>query len=173
MTPPNAGTSAGGSQMQAAPKSGAMSTTGRAAARRADLLQRYDRNGDGRIDEDERIDAKEEMLKENIDRQMTRISLAQASPEQMRARVLELFDRNKDGRLDEEERSAAQRFTEERLTGAGAQNAPLREALIRRFDTNGNGRIDAGERAGIAEFFREQQTGGAPAAKSETPRAEK
>lgn len=131
----------------------------RAAARQNDLLQRYDKNGDGRIDEDERVDAKEEMLKENVDRQMARIAAAQASPEQVRARLLALFDQNKDGELDEDERALAQKFAEERSANPTPMSAALREQLIKRFDKNANGRIEPEERQEMLEFL--QQRGSA------------
>lgn len=138
--PPEAATTMGG-------------PTAKAAVRRAELLKRYDKNGDGRIDDDERIEAKEEMLKENVDRQMALIAAGGATPEQMRTRLLELFDRNKDGALDADERAAAQTFAEQRAASADPQNAATRAELLRRFDQNGNARIDPEERGAIAEFL--------------------
>lgn len=142
-------------QMSVASKDGDARSTARAAVRSAELLKRYDKNGDGRIDEDERLAAKEEMLMENIDRQMARLAVTQATPEQLRARVLENFDQNKDGQLDDEERLAAQKFAEDRMANPAPQTGALREVLIKRVDKNGNGRIDAEERTALKEFFHE------------------
>jgi hypothetical protein len=120
------------------------------ASRGAEVLKRYDKNGDGRLDDDERADAREAMMAEQIDRQMARPAAAAGGVEVYRARVLALFDRNQDGRLDDEERAAAQKFAEDR-TAAPAET--LREELFKRFDRNANGRIDAAERPAAQEFF--------------------
>ena len=126
-----------------------MMATGPAAkTKRVDeLLKRYDKNGDGKIDDDERADAKEVMMKEQIERQMVRTTALPGGLEQFRTQALELFDRNRDGRLDDEERAAAQRFVAVR--DEAAVNAAQ---LVKRFDRNGDGTLDAAEQA-IAESF--------------------
>src|SRR3954469_10548726 len=40
--------------------------------RNAEMLKRYDKNGDGKLDDDERAEAKEAMMKEQFDRQAAR-----------------------------------------------------------------------------------------------------
>src|SRR6266540_644432 len=85
----------------AAEKARAMTPGGMRGARGDEILRRFDKNGDGRIDEDERADAHEAMLKERLDRQRKFAAAGTATP-QLRARMLELFDKNKDGRIDED-----------------------------------------------------------------------
>ena len=125
-----------------------------ASQRMQELLKRYDKNGDGRIDDDERADAQEAMLKERVDRQMAQFQSGNA--EQFRARILERFDKNKDGKLDDEERAEAEKFGE------------LRDELLRRFDKNGSGKLEPEEREMLQQFLR----GGTAPAASEVARRE-
>jgi len=120
----------------------------KAAKRADDLLKRFDKNGDGKLDDDERADAKEMMLKEQVDRQMARAAALPGGLEQFRAQALQMFDRNRDGRLDDEERIAAQKFAA--MHRDGSVDA---ESLNRHFDQNGDGKIDAEERARIESYL--------------------
>lgn len=129
-------------------------------ARAAELLRRFDRNGDGRLDDDERAAAKEDMLREQMNLQMARAASIPGGAEAFRKRMLELFDRDGDGRLDDDERAAAQRFARER---GFSPNGELRDDLLRRFDRNANGRIDDDERGALQEFVRERLEQGPPA----------
>lgn len=142
-----------------------MATTPAAkAARKADeLLKRFDKNGDGRLDDDERADAKDVMMQDNLDRQMARISAAApGGGERFRTQALEMFDRNKDGRLDDDERAEAQKFAEARRDPATAG-----EGLIKRFDRNSDGRLDADERGQAEAFLAEIRAYGANRMRSE------
>lgn len=142
-----------------------MMTTGpatKAAKRADDLLKRYDKNGDGKIDDDERADAKEVMMKDQIERQMVRTTSLPGGLEQYRAQALEIFDKNRDGRLDEAERAAAQKFV------AVRDEAALNAAqLVKRFDRNGDGTIDAGEQGMIESFVAEIRSLGASQARTD------
>ena len=113
------------------------------ANRAADLLQRFDQNHDGKLDEDETAAAHEEMLKEQMNRQ----AAVAAAPggDLLRQRMLEMFDKNHDGRLDDDERAEMQKYN--RAQGAGPGGAPLaaRERFVRQFDNNGDGKIDDAE----------------------------
>jgi Ca2+-binding EF-hand superfamily protein len=134
----------------------------KASQRAGELLKRYDKNGDGRIDDDERADAKEVMMKDQIDRQMARATALPGGLEQFRVQALELFDRNRDGRLDEAERAAAQKFVA--IRDEAATNAAQ---LVKRFDRNGDGIIDATEQATIDSFIGELRALGSSQARSE------
>ncbi len=129
-------------------------TPGTEGMRGPDLMKRFDRNGDGKIDDDERADAKDAMLKEQVDRQMARITAGQATPEQLRLRALEFFDADRDGRLNDEERAAMQKFVETRVTpGIPAERTAWREEFLKRVDKNVNGRLDSDELAGVREYL--------------------
>lgn len=96
----------------------------------AELLQRYDANHDGKLDENELAAAHEGMLKEGFNGKG-----GGERGNKFRAAMLKRFDRNGDGKLDETER------------------AEMRKALLARFDKNGDGQIDEEERAAArAEF---------------------
>jgi Ca2+-binding EF-hand superfamily protein len=118
------------------------------AQRGQELLKRYDRNGDGKLDDDERADAKELMLKEQVDRQMARAAALPGGLEQFRAEALQMFDRNRDGRLDDEERMEAQKFAREREGGVDG-----RDELTKHFDRNRDGTIDDEERSRMQSFL--------------------
>ena len=139
---------------------GAGATKG--SKRAEELLKRYDKNGDGKIDDDERADAKEGMMKDQIDRQMARATALPGGLEQFRVQALEMFDKNRDGRLDEEERQAAQKFVAVR-DGAAINVTQL----AKRFDQNGDGTIDAAEQATIERFIGELRALGGSQARSE------
>lgn len=118
------------------------------SARAADLLKRFDKNADGKLDEHELADARESMLQEQMNRQ----AAVAANPRgpQFVAKMLELFDRNHDGRLDEDERAAARRYAEENGLG---ENGEVREELLKRFDKNTDGKLDDAERAEMVKFL--------------------
>ena len=117
-----------------------MATTPAAkAARKADeLLKRFDKNGDGRLDDDERTEA--EKFAE------TRRDPATAGLELTRS-----FDRNKDGRLDADERSQAEAFLAE-LRTYGTNR--MRSGLLRQFDRNADGKVDDTEMAALEKTVR-------------------
>jgi len=143
-----------------APTTGAMIATapGTDGMRGLDLLKRFDQNGDGKIDDDERADAKEAMLKEQIDRQMARVTASQATPEQLRQRALEFFDEDRDGRLNDEERGALQKFVETRVsTGSTAARTAWREEFLKRVDKNANGRLDPDELSAVRAYLGEMR----------------
>lgn len=127
------------------------------SARRADeLLKRYDRNGDGKLDDDERAEAKEAMMQTQIDQQMARAAAVPGGVERFRTQALALFDRNKDGRLDEDERAEAQRLAEVRQDpGASLDD------FAKSFDRNTDGKIDAEERTQLEAFLTELRALGA------------
>jgi Ca2+-binding EF-hand superfamily protein len=142
---------------------GAMAT--KSTKRAEELLKRYDKNGDGRIDDDERAEAKEVMMKDQIERQMGRASALPAGLEQYRAQALELFDKNRDGRLDDTEKAAVQKFLAVR--DEAAVNAAL---LAKRFDKNGDGTVDAAEQATIESFIGELRAVSSTQARSDLMR---
>lgn len=124
----------------APPAAGVMKPVSRAA----EILQRFDKNRDGRLDDDERADAHDVMLQEQMAKEAPPASAQGLGyfPEL----ALELFDRNHDGQLDEGERAAAMAFLER-----GDPDA-TRETLLRRFDQNRDGKLDDPERREAAAY---------------------
>jgi hypothetical protein len=139
------------------------------SARAAELLKRFDKNGDGKLDDDELAEAHEVMMKE----QMARQAAKSASPEggeRFRQMMLEMFDKNHDGRLDDDERAEARKYAEAHGLGEGGA---VREALIKRFDKNRDGKLDAAETAELRKFLEARRASGAgplePAAQPAPP----
>lgn len=143
-----------GAEMTSPPAPGTAAATpvggGMRGGRAEQILQRHDKNRDGRIDDDERAEARETMLREQMDRQAARQATG-ASPELQR-RFLALFDADKNGQLDETERAEAMKLAE----GPGANDQgrqALREQFLKRFDTDGNGKIAGSEIPPAREFL--------------------
>lgn len=117
------------------------------ADRAKSILERYDKNGDGRIDEHERAEAHEGMRRERRNRQARGALAPQAAVFEKKA--LEIFDANGDGRLDEQERAEIRGLMEMQARG---DTAALRAKALEFFDRDGNGRLDEQERSMMKEF---------------------
>lgn len=83
------------------------------------VLEEFDKNDDGKLDETERKAAREAM---------------QARREAARKRVLEEFDANQDGELDEAERKTMREAAEAK-----------RKALLEKYDADQDGKLDRDE----------------------------
>ena len=95
---------------------------------REKLLEKFDTNGDGKLDETERAAAKVAM---------------QAKRAERKQQVLERFDADGDGQLNEAERAAAK--------------AAFKAKMKERFDENGDGQLDETERAALKRAVRRLQ----------------
>jgi Ca2+-binding EF-hand superfamily protein len=93
-----------------------------------ELMKRYDKDGDGKLDETELA----ELIK-------NRNAAGPGAPgARLREQMVKLFDKNGDGQLDPEERAAAEQF---------------RADQVKRYDKNGDGQLDAEERAEAMHAF--------------------
>lgn len=108
-------------------------TNSRRHAHKQELLQKYDQNGDGKLDESERAAAREAF---------------QARIQEFRTR----FDVNNDGKIDAQERAAVPAETREKVRAmqqrrhaAGAAHRPAPEAIIERFDQDADGKLNRDE----------------------------
>ena len=106
--------------------------------RDAELLKRFDKNGDGKIDENEKADAKLEMLKDGDG--------GRAGAGRLREQILKRFDKNKDGKLDENERAEA------------LEALKTNPRFIKRFDKNQDGKLDDAELAAARTAITERRT---------------
>lgn len=125
-------------------------------------LKRFDKDGDGMLDDAERAAAKTILMQEQAANPPAKTSAksGRGAPDARRDRMVEMFDKNKDGRLDDEERAVAMNA----LTERGGR---MRDALIQRFDKNGNGKLDDDEREAAQQFLKQRMGGAAPAASRE------
>jgi len=135
------------------------------------ILQRFDKNHDGKLDEDETADAHEAMLQEQMGRQAA--IAAAPGGDQARQRALAMFDKNHDGRLDDEERAEMEKAN--RAQGLGPAGVPVagRERFVRLFDKNGDGKIDDAEwiaaREQVLQMLVEASAGANRPVLNETP----
>lgn len=97
------------------------------------LLQRFDRNHDGKLDEAELAAAHESMLKSTLGG-----GADNPGARKFRAALIRRFDKNGDGKLDE------------------AEQAEARAAVLKRWDTNHDGRLDEDERAAMRAELKAQ-----------------
>jgi Ca2+-binding EF-hand superfamily protein len=101
---------------------------------RAKLLEKFDTNGDGKLDDQERAAARD-AFKEKIAK----------FKEALKGKILKKLDTNGDGKLDDKERSAAK-----------ATFAEKKAEWIKKFDKNGDGKLDDTERAAARAAFWER-----------------
>jgi len=105
---------------------------------RAKILEKFDANKDGKLDETERAEARKAMAER-----------ARAGAQDRRENILEKFDENKDGKLDEAERAKAKAAFLAKIDEPG----PLHEMMLRRFDEDKDGKLSDAEKAkAVAEF---------------------
>jgi Ca2+-binding EF-hand superfamily protein len=110
--------------------------------KRQELLKKYDKNGDGRLDDDELAAARTEMRKAGGDGTMKG---------ERQKKMLKEFDKDGDGKLNDAERAQAEKAIEQ-----FRQNGEKRRAeMIKRFDKDGDGELNEAERA-EAEKAREE-----------------
>ncbi|MEO7413649.1 MAG: hypothetical protein ABIZ81_09850 [Opitutaceae bacterium] len=107
-------------------------------SRAEEILKRFDKDRDGRLDEDEKADAHDVMLQEQMAKEAP--PPAAQGLAYFQELALELFDRNHDGRIDEPERAEATGFVER------GDATATRETLSNRFDRNRDGKLDDFER---------------------------
>lgn len=118
----------------------------RLGERRGELIRRFDKNGDGRLDEDEKATAHAAMRREDEKRGAGKQGKDGARMKQM----LKRFDKDGDGRLNEAERAEAQKARKQFEQNGGP--AKMREQVLKRFDRNGDGKLDQAERSAAKEF---------------------
>ena len=97
------------------------------------MLKRFDKNGDGKLDEAERAEAKEKMRAENSARRG-----------RMRDRLVKRFDKDHDGKLTGTEVDAA------------ITDLEKRPRVIERFDRDGDGKLSPEEKAAADLALRKQ-----------------
>ncbi|MGB1873759.1 MAG: EF-hand domain-containing protein [Akkermansiaceae bacterium] len=97
------------------------------------LMQKFDKDGDGQLNETERAELKKQMMQRK---------------EERKAKMLERFDSDKDGKLSAEERKTA-------FPVIAKENKEIHQAIRSEFDKNGDGKISPDEAKGIREWVQE------------------
>jgi hypothetical protein len=127
---------------------------------REEMLQRFDSNHDGKLDDGEREAARAEWKKQA---QEPGARHGRARGER-RQKLLQRFDADHDGKLSDTEKAAAKQ--------TGRKHAKIkdrRQELLERFDRDGNGRLNESERTEAKKAwddFLQQHPKLAPAAKA-------
>jgi Ca2+-binding EF-hand superfamily protein len=132
-------------------------------ARRAEFEKRFDKNGDGKLDDEEKA-AMEEARKQFAGKRGPG-GIGGPEGEARRAEFMKKYDTNGNGTIDEDERAAIQKDMGSRGgPGGGGFGGPEGEArraeFMKRFDTNGDGTIDDEERAAMQKQFGQGGPGG-------------
>ena len=123
---------------------GPNSTGGRPGLREK-IVKEFDKDGDGKLNEEERAAARKAMEER---REATSRPARDGEP--IREAIIKKFDKDGDGKLNEEERAAARKAMEARreATSRPARDGgPIREAIIKKFDKDGDGKLNEEERA--------------------------
>jgi len=117
------------------------------------IIDAFDANKDGELDEAERTKARQAMAQRR------------KKPSGFdRRELMKRFDKDGDGRLNETERQAA--MSASRADGGPGRRPPgnqrdrpaNREAFMKRFDANGDGKLDDDERAAARKAFENRPT---------------
>lgn len=97
------------------------------------LLEKFDQDGDGKLNEAERSEVKKAMKKRH---------------EANKAKMLERFDTDKNGELSTEEKKTA-------LPALMKERKEIRAAVIKEFDKDGDGSLNPEERKGSREWVKQ------------------
>lgn len=124
------------------PKEAAPGAGGPMKQKHRDLVRQYDKNGDGRLDEEEKAAAHAAMRREG------------RGEDERRKQKLKQFDKDGDGRLNEAERAEAQKAGE--MAGKNGGGDKFREQMRKRFDQDGDGKLNETEQAAADQFRAEQ-----------------
>jgi Ca2+-binding EF-hand superfamily protein len=107
-------------------------------ATQAEILKRFDKNGDGKLDEDEKAAAKDYNREHEEGRRGK-------GRDRLNKRAIQRFDKNSDGKLDDAECAEMIKAIE------------TDPRMIKRFDKNGDGKLDESEKAAAKEAFQKMQ----------------
>lgn len=113
---------------------------------RLQLMKQFDKNGDGRLDAQEREAARKSMKEKKID-------LAKLKEKHVE-NVIKKFDKDGDGKLDSNEVASfleeQRKMLDERRSAMMRRNNRKPPAeILAKFDKNGDGKLDAEERKAI------------------------
>lgn len=117
-----------------------------------EMLKKFDKDGDGKLNDDEKANAKA-FMEEHWDKEKKHGKSDKHDKDEKcdkeggpdHAEILKRFDKNGDGKLDEDEKTAAKAFMEKHRGEKGDGGGPNPE-MLKRFDTNGDGRLDEDEK---------------------------
>lgn len=113
-------------------------STDSSARRQADILKRFDKNGDGKLDENEKAAAKE-YNRESADERRNK------ARKELGKRALSRFDTDGDGKLNDAERAEAVKAAEKN------------PRALKRFDKDGDGKLSDAEKSAALEAMAKER----------------
>lgn len=143
----------------------------------ADAIEKFDKDGDKKLNETERrayfesrraefrkrmmarLDTDGDGTVTDKEREAARAAWRERAAAEQAKRHFGRFDANNDGKLDPDEQKAHDAHVaehKERDAKAQAERATRRKAFMKLHDKNENGQIDEEERAGIREYYRKR-----------------
>lgn len=126
---------------------------------REEVIKKFDKDGDGKLNEDEQKEARKSMQEEFAKR---------------REEMTKKFDKDGDGKLNDEEREAARKEFGGRGPGGRGPGGPggaSREELLKKFDTDKDGKLSETEREALRKEMGGRRGGRRPG--GEKPAEEK
>jgi len=103
----------------------------RAAGPLKEMREKFDKDGDGELNDAERAELKKEIMKRR---------------EVNQAKMLQRFDTDKDGEISHEEKKAARPVLSK-------ERKEIKEAALKEFDKDGDGTLSADERKGTKQWI--------------------
>ena len=127
------------------------------AARKAEMLKKFDKDGDGRLSDEEKSTLRAEMQ----NRRGGGRDRKQWTPEQ-RDEMLKKFDKDGDGKLSDEERTTLRAEIQNRRGGRDRKQwtPEQRDEMLKKFDTDGDGKLSQEERDTAREAMKASRTKG-------------
>ena len=126
---------------------------------REEAMKRFDKDGDGKLNEQERGAARQAMQAKGQPGKGApgKGGAGKGGPGKGPGHeaILKRFDKNGDGKLDEQERAAAMKARGEKGDGPGPGAG--REEVLKRFDKDGDGKLNDEERAAARKAMEERQ----------------
>ena len=116
------------------------------------LLKKYDKDGDGRLNEQERAEAMKAIKEKSADLDELRDKNVQD--------VIKKFDKDGDGKLDKSELAAfldEQRKMFENMRARRFRNMPVPKEVLAKYDKDGDGKLSPQERRAMFEDARKRR----------------
>ena len=126
------------------------------AARKAEMLKKFDKDGDGKLSDEEKSTLRVEIQNRRGERDRK-----QWSPEQ-RDEMLKKFDKDGDGKLSDEEKSTLRAEIQNHRRGRDRKQwtPEQRDEMLKKFDTDGDGKLSQEERDTAREAMKASRTKG-------------
>ena len=115
--------------------------------RKAAALKEFDKDGDGKLNEQERNAARAAIAKRRGQNAGGKGKGQPARGRINKEELLKKFDKDGDGQLNAQERTAVREYMAKMQRGQGqGKGRPSREELLKKFDKDGDGQLNAQER---------------------------